>query len=58
MPRELEKSHNPDNGKKLKDVGILHMCCVFLENEVDIEGERGDIVDDVDGGPDEGALAR
>lgn len=25
----------------------------FLENEIDVEGQRGDIVDDVDGGPDE-----
>lgn len=55
---QLEKPHDPDDGEELQDVGVLQMGRELLENQVDVEAQRGYVVYDVHRGFDELALVR
>jgi len=58
MSCELEQSHDTDDREELQDIGILQVGSKLLENEVDVEGQRGNVVDDIYGGFDKLTLAR
>nr|GBL89326.1 hypothetical protein AVEN_52417-1 [Araneus ventricosus] len=41
--------HNPDDAEELEDICVLEVGCELLQGQVDVEGEGGREVDDVDG---------
>lgn len=53
VSRQLEQPHYPDNREKFEYVSVLQVRCKLLQDQVDVEAERGDVVDDVDGRLDE-----
>ena len=45
---QLEEPQDSDDGEELEHVGVLQVGGQLLEHQVDVEAERGDVVDDVD----------
>ena len=58
MSSEFEEAENPDDAEEFKDIGILDMRHMLLEEEVGVETNGGDIVDDIDRGLEEVAFVR
>jgi len=55
MTRQLEESHDTDDAEELEDVVLL---LKLRQEEVEVEGQRGDQVDHVHGCRDERSLTR
>lgn len=56
VPRQLEEPHNTNDGEELENVGLVDGRAAFLHQKIDVEGQRGHKVNDVDGGLTEDAL--
>lgn len=48
MSGQLEEPQDSDNGEELKNVGVFEVRGQLLEDQINVEAERGDVVDDVD----------
>ena len=55
---KFEKTHDTNNGEKFENVRILKMGRKLLKDEVNIKGEGGHVVNDIDGGPDKITFVR
>ena len=53
MSGELEKPEDANDGEELEDVGVLEVRGQLLQDQVDVEAQRGDVVNDVDAGKNE-----
>ena len=58
VSRQFEQPHDADDGEELEDVGVLQVRGELLQGQIDEEGERRDVVDDVDRGAHEQELVR
>ena len=58
VARQLEETQDADDGEELEDVGVLQVRGELLQGQIDEEGERRDVVDDVDRGAHEQELVR
>ena len=45
---ELEKPEDANDREELEDVGVLEVRGQLLQDQVDVEAQRGDVVNDVD----------
>lgn len=55
---ELEQPHDPDDWEELEYVGVFQVWRELLQYQVDVERQRGDVVDDVHRRLDELTLVR
>ena len=58
MSSEFKEAENPDDAEEFKDISILDMRDMLLEEEVCVEANSGNIVDDIDRGLEEVAFVR
>jgi len=58
VPRQLEQPHDAYDGEEFQYVRVLQVRRELLQRQVDVEAQRGYVVDDVHGRLDELALVR
>ena len=48
MSGQFEQPKDADDGEELKDVCVLQMGGHSLKDQIDVEAQRGHVIDDVD----------